>query len=82
MVFTGTMIEEMIISFNSVSKRTAWYEYMSKTFTDNTAEDTPETKPKSVQSSTMPPQVCLPAVAIAQTKLCCFLFFETHTIRP
>ncbi|XP_067948255.1 rho guanine nucleotide exchange factor 7-like [Watersipora subatra] len=54
---SGTMIEEMVISFNSTSKRQAWFDYISNLSADTSQEVVTAGKPKMVEPSTMPAQV-------------------------
>jgi len=51
------MIEELIIAFNSKSKQLSWFDYITKISSQQNEEVEIVSKPKSVTSSTMPPQV-------------------------
>ena len=53
----GTMIEELIVSFNTPAKQQVWYDHISNKPALDSADSQPVSKAKPVMSSSMPPQV-------------------------
>lgn len=51
----GSMIDEMVISFNSTNKQTSWFDYLMLKCEDDPNRQLSE--PKTVKSATMPAQV-------------------------